>query len=99
MLQLNCSDIPQAVNSLYCQRHTHYELEGAKSPLKSWLSAHGLRTVQRFTQLFSEEEQQLSVKGEKILGGFKVNFGQEEFVGSLDPHNQFSIEDKLSQVR
>ncbi|GFR80859.1 carbonic anhydrase [Elysia marginata] len=91
----------KAVNSLYSQRHVCHEAQDQEhtvdSPLKTWLSAHGLRTVQKFTKLFSEEEQLLSVEGKKILGGFKLNFGKEEFLCAVDPQNDFSIEDKLSQ--
>ncbi|RUS89945.1 hypothetical protein EGW08_002297 [Elysia chlorotica] len=87
----------KAVNSLYTQRYDHAMLQEPNSPLKSWLSAHGLRTVHKFNELFSEEEQQRSVKGETILGGFKLNFGLDSFVCHVDPENKFPIEDKLSQ--
>ena len=96
--------LSQAVNSLYGQRHTCHRVDHdlnhiLDSPLKAWLAAHGLRSIQKFTKLFSEEDQQQSVEGKKILGGFKLNFGLDEFMCSIDPQNEQAIEDKLSQVR
>ncbi|GFO16554.1 carbonic anhydrase [Plakobranchus ocellatus] len=89
----------KAVNSLYAQRNCWHRIQERTmdSPLKSWLSLHGLQTVQKFTKLFSEEDQQRSARGETILGGFKFNFGREEFVCNVDPNNKFNLEDKLSQ--
>lgn len=89
----------KAVNSMYGQRHVCNSLSEhlIDSPLKAWLSVHGQGSLQKFMQLFSEEDQQLSVKGEKVLGGFKLNFGKEEFLCAVDPLNNFCIEDKVSQ--
>jgi len=60
------------------------------SPLRGWLCNHGTHSLAKLSML---EE-----KGFDTPLLFEGETPMRKFVGYIDPDNQFSIEDKLSQV-
>ncbi|CAH2001861.1 unnamed protein product [Acanthoscelides obtectus] len=61
-----------------------------KSPLRAWLCAHALSSLEKF--------QQLSVTNYSMPLLFQAETPMRKFVAYIDPDNQFNIEDKLSQI-
>ncbi|VEN57246.1 unnamed protein product [Callosobruchus maculatus] len=61
-----------------------------KSPLRAWLCAHALSSLEKF--------QQLSMTDYSMPLLFQAETPMRKFVAYIDPDNKFNIEDKLSQI-
>lgn len=61
-----------------------------KSPLKAWLCAHGLTSLEKFQQLEATDFSKPLV--------FQAETPMRKFVAYIDPENKFGLEDKLSQI-
>lgn len=60
------------------------------SPLRAWLCAHAMSSLDKFQQL------EITDYSKPLL--FQAETPLRKFVAYIDPDNQFSIEDKLSQI-
>ncbi|KAF2359995.1 Carbonic anhydrase [Trinorchestia longiramus] len=81
----------KAMNMLHLLRNTDISTREIvkHSPLKAWLVRHGHDTLNKFAQLeLSNWQQPLVFQGETPL---------RRFVAYIDPDDEFSVEDKLSQ--
>lgn len=60
------------------------------SPLRAWLCAHGLTSLEKF--------QQLRVANYHKPLIFQAETPMRKFVAYIDPDDEFAVEDKLSQI-
>lgn len=81
------------MNLLHKLRDTEFASKDNRriSPLRAWLCAHAMSSLEKF--------QQLEVAGFHTPLIFQAETPLRKFVAYIDPDDQFSIEDKLSQVR
>uniref|UniRef100_A0A2C9K935 Carbonic anhydrase n=1 Tax=Biomphalaria glabrata TaxID=6526 RepID=A0A2C9K935_BIOGL len=75
--------------------HQHFLLD---SPLRTWVALHGSRTVEKFSKIYSEENQLNDSYHLKEPLHFTVNLTGQDVDAIIDPDNQFSIQDKFSQL-
>lgn len=82
----------KAINLLYKLQDTEYASQDNRriSPLRAWLCAHALSSLDKFQQLaVTDFSQPLIFQGETPM---------RKFVAYIDPENKFNLEDKLSQI-
>lgn len=82
----------KAMNLLHKLRDTEFASKDNRriSPLRAWLCAHAMSSLEKF--------QQLEVAGFHTPLIFQAETPLRKFVAYIDPDDQFSIEDKLSQI-
>ncbi|KAJ8974916.1 hypothetical protein NQ317_010199 [Molorchus minor] len=82
----------KAINLLYQLQDSEFASQDNRriSPLRAWLCAHALSSLEKFQQLeVTDYSKPLIFQGETPL---------RKFVAYIDPENKFSVEDKLSQI-
>ncbi|XP_041373453.1 beta carbonic anhydrase 1-like [Gigantopelta aegis] len=82
----------KAMNMLYGIKHDMCNHAACShSPLRAWLQKHGAPTVKKFAKLSPEN----NFSGPLIFQG---ETEENSFAAYIDPENNFSLPDKLSQV-
>ncbi|XP_019879682.1 beta carbonic anhydrase 1 [Aethina tumida] len=82
----------KAINLLYKLQDSEFASQDNRriSPLRAWLCSHALSSLEKFQQL------QVTDYSKPLI--FQAETPLRKFVAYIDPDNQFSIEDKLSQI-
>ncbi|KAJ8933724.1 hypothetical protein NQ314_013854 [Rhamnusium bicolor] len=82
----------KAINLLYNLQDSNFASQDNRrmSPLRAWLSTHALTSLEKFQQL------ELTDYGKPLI--FQAETPLRKFVAYIDPENNFTVEDKLSQI-
>ncbi|XP_045472083.1 beta carbonic anhydrase 1 [Harmonia axyridis] len=82
----------KAINLLYKMQDSKFASQENRrlSPLRAWLSSHACTSLEKFQQL------EIGDFTNPLI--FQAETPMRKFVAYIDPDNQFTLEDKLSQI-